>query len=62
MVRSNTKRSNKNTDQGDGGVPTKKQKTDSLISALETQNKDLTDKIIQLLATVSYQGQPEQET
>ena len=38
-------RSDKNTDQGDGGRPPKKQKNDSRISALETQNKDLKDKI-----------------
>ena len=31
-----SKRSNKNTDQGDGGGPPKKQKNDSRISALET--------------------------
>ena len=51
----------KNADQGDGGGNTKKQKNESRISALETQNKDLNDKINQLLATVSAQGQPEQE-
>ena len=49
--------SNKNSDQGDGGGPPKKQMNDSLISALETQNKDLNAKITQLLATVSAQGQ-----
>ena len=57
--RSNT--SNKNTDQGDGGGQPKKQKNDYRISALETQNKDLNDKITQLLATLSAQGQPAQE-
>ena len=51
-----SKRSNKNTDQGDGGGQPKKQKNDSSISALETQNKDLNYKITQLLATVSAQG------
>ena len=56
-----SKRSNKNADQVDGGGPPKKQKNGSLISSLETQNKDLNDKITQLLATVSYQGQPAQE-
>ena len=48
-----SKRSNKNTEQGDGGGQSKKQNNDSSISALETQNKDLNDKITQLLATVS---------
>ena len=52
----------KNADQGDGGGPTKKQKNDSRISALETYNKDLNDKITQLLATVSAQGHPAKET
>ena len=56
-----SKRSNNNTDQGDGGGPPKKQNNDSRISAPETQNKDLNDKINQLLATVSAQGQPAQE-
>ena len=56
-----SKRSNKNSDQGDGGGTRKKQKNDSRISALETQNKDLNDKITQLLATLSAQGQPAQE-
>ena len=51
------KRSNKNTDQGDGGGHPKKQKNDSRISELETQNKDLNDRITQILATVSAQGQ-----
>ena len=46
------KRSNKNTEQGDGGEQPKRQKNDSRISALETHNKDLNDKITQLLATV----------
>ena len=41
--------------------PPKKEKNDYWISALETQNKDLNDKITQLLATVSAQGQTEQE-
>ena len=52
-----SKRSNKNTDQGDGGGQPKKQKNDSRISALETRNKYLNDKITQILATVSSQGQ-----
>ena len=52
-----SKISNKNTDQGDGGGQHKKKKNDSRISALETQNKDLNDKITQILATVSSQGQ-----
>ena len=52
-----SKRSNKNTDRGDGGGKPKKQKNYSRISALETQNKDLNDNITQLLATVSAQGQ-----
>ena len=52
-----SKRSNKNTDQGDGGRQPKRQKNDSRISALETQNKDLNDKITQILAKVSAQGQ-----
>ena len=56
-----SKRSKKNTDQGDGGRQPKKQKNDSRISALETQNKDLNNKITQLLATVSAQGQSVQE-
>ena len=56
-----SKRSNKNTDQGDGGGQPKKQNNDSRISALETQNKDPSDKITQLLATVSAQGQSSQE-
>ena len=51
----------KNVDQGDGGLPPKKQNNYSRISALETQNKDLNDNITQLLATVSAQGQPPQE-
>ena len=51
------KRSNKNTDHGDGGGQPKKQKNDSRILALETQNKDLNDKITQILATLSAQGQ-----
>ena len=51
------KRSKKNTYQGDGGGHPKKQKNDSRILALETQNKDLNDKITQILATVSAQGQ-----
>ena len=51
----------KNADQGDGGGPTKKQNNDSQISALETQNKDLNEKITQILATVSAQGHPAQE-
>ena len=53
--------SNKNTDQGDGGGKPKKQKNDYRISALETQNKDLNDKITHLPETVSAQGQPSQE-
>ena len=56
-----SKRSNKNTDQGDGGRKPKKQKNGSWISSLETQNKDLNDKITQILATVSAQGQPAQD-
>ena len=56
-----SKRSNKNTDQGDGGGPTKKQNNNSRISALETQNKDLNNNITQILATVSAQVQPAQE-
>ena len=48
-----SKRFNKNTDQGDGGGQPKKQKNDSRISALETQNKDLNGKITQILETVS---------
>ena len=52
-----SKISNKNTDQGDGGGKPKKQNNDSRILALETQNKDLNDKITQLLATVSAQVQ-----
>ena len=39
------KRSNKNTDQGDGGGQPKKQKNDSRISSLETHNKYLNYKI-----------------
>ena len=56
-----SKRSNKNTYQGDGGGKLKRQKNDSRISALETQNKDLNDKITQLQATVSAQVQSVQE-
>ena len=56
-----SKISNKNTDQGDGGGQPKKQKNDSSISALETQNKDLNDKTTQLLATVSSQVQSAQD-
>ena len=56
-----SKMSKKNADQGDGGGPTKKQKNDSRITSLETQNKDLNDNITQLLAIVSTQGQPAQE-
>ena len=56
-----SKRSNKNTDQGDGGKQPKKQKNDSRISALETHNKDLNDKITQILATVPAQGQSAQD-
>ena len=56
-----SKRSNKNTDQGDGDGQPKKQKNNSRISALETHNKDLNDKITHILATVSAQGQPEQD-
>ena len=56
-----SKRSNNNTEQSDGGGPPKKQKNDSRISALETHNMDLNDKITQLLATVSAQVQPSQE-
>ena len=56
-----SKRSNKNADQGDGGGPPKKQNNDYRISSLERKNKDLNDKITQLLATVSDQGQPEKE-
>ena len=56
-----SKRSNKNTDQGDGGRTFEKQNNDSRILSLETQNKDLNDKITQLLATVSAQGQPAKE-
>ena len=56
-----SKISNKNTEQGDGGGQPKKQKNDSRISALETQNKHLNDKITQLLATVSAKGQSSQE-
>ena len=41
--------------------PPKKQNNDSRISALETHNKDLNDKITQLLEKVSAQGQPEKE-
>ena len=52
-----SKKSNKNIDQGDGGGQSNKQKNDSRISALETQNKDLNDKITQILVTVSAQGQ-----
>ena len=52
-----SKRSNKNTYQGDGGGQPKKQNYYSRISALETQNKDLNDKTTELLATVSAQGQ-----
>ena len=52
-----SKRSNKNTDQGDSGGQPKKQKNDSRISALETHNKDLNDNITHILATVSAQGQ-----
>ena len=52
-----SKRSNNNTDQGEGGGQPKKQKNDSRISEMETQNKDLNDKITQILATVSAQGQ-----
>ena len=52
-----SKRSNKNTYQGDGGRQPKKQKNDSRISALETQNKDFNDNITQLLAKMSAQGQ-----
>ena len=51
-----SKTSNKNADQGDGGVPPKKQSNDSRISSLETQNEDLNGKITQLLTTVSDQG------
>ena len=56
-----SKRSNKNTDQGDGGGQPKRQKNDSRISALKTQNKDLNDKITQILETVSAQGQSAQQ-
>ena len=56
------KRSNKNSYQGDDGGPTKKQNNDSQISALETQNKYLNNKITQILATLSAQEQPAQET
>ena len=56
-----SKRSNKDADQGDGGGPTKTQNNDYQISALETQNKDLNDKITQILATVSTQGNSAQE-
>ena len=42
----------KNADQGDGGGPSKKQKNDFRISALETHNKDLNNNITQLLDTV----------
>ena len=56
-----SKRSNKNTHQGDTGGKPKKQKNDSRISALETQKKYLNDKITQLLAKVSAQGQSAQE-
>ena len=55
------KRSNKNTYKGDSGGQLKKKKNDSRILALETQNKDLKDKITQLLATVSPQGQSTQD-
>ena len=56
-----SKRPNKNTDQGDSGGQPKKQKNDSRILALETQNKDLNNKITQILATLSAQGQSAQE-
>ena len=56
-----SKRSNKITDQGDGGGQPKRQKNDSRISALDTQNKDLNDKITQIMETVSAQGQLAQE-
>ena len=56
-----SKRYNKNSDQGDGGGPPKKQNNDSRISALKTHNRDLNDKITHLLATVSAQGQPAQD-
>ena len=56
-----SKMSNKNADQGDGGGPPKKQNIEYQISALETHNKDLNNKITQLLATVSDQGHPAQE-
>ena len=51
----------KNADQGEGGGPLPPKMNDSRISALETQNKDLNDKITQLLVTVSSQGQPAKE-
>ena len=56
-----SKRSSKNTDQGDGGGQPKKQKNDSRILALETQNKDLNENFNQLLATVSAQVQSAKE-
>ena len=56
-----SKRSNKNADQGVCGGPTKKQKIDSRISSLETQDKDLNDKITQILAKVSAQRQSAQD-
>ena len=56
-----SKMSNKNAEQGDSAGPPKVNKDDYRISALETQNKDLNDNITQLLATVSAQGQPEQD-
>ena len=56
-----SKRSNKNTDQGNGGGQLKKQNNDSRISALETQNKDLNNKITKILATLSAQGQSAQD-
>jgi len=53
-----TEKFNKNVVEGqlEQGL-VKKEKMESRISALETQNKDLNGKITQLVATISVQGQ-----